>query len=188
MYVSHACKLAAGMTFSACSSGVIDIVCGTLQAKLFTKDLSSGSSRCIQYGSLLLSPCNFQRQVGKVAACNWKNTIRHLDQPLARVLESFTAPDGKRYCHFVGRSVASTLGNPTTAVLVPSNSRPCGSSTMNNGSTITLKPSPSQEESTGVSPQAPGLASDPLELPVYQPVASLYFHWVQSTLQILSFH
>ena len=33
------------MASSACSSGVIDIVCGTLRANLFTKDLSSGSSR-----------------------------------------------------------------------------------------------------------------------------------------------
>ena len=75
--------MAVGMASSACPSGVIDIVCGTLQVKLFTKDLSSGSSRCIQYGSLLLLPCDFQSQVGKASACNWKNTIRYLDQPLA---------------------------------------------------------------------------------------------------------
>ena len=82
----------------------MDIVCGTLQAKLFTTDLSSGSSRYIQ--SLLLSPCDFLRQAGKAAARNWKNPIRFIDQPLARVLESYVAPDGKRCVRFVGCSSA----------------------------------------------------------------------------------
>ena len=150
--------MAAGMASSACPSGVVDIVCGTLQAKLFTKDLSSSSSRCIPYGSLLLSPCDFQRQAGKASARNWKNTIRYLDQPLARVLESFTAP-------------------PVSAVLVPSNSQPPGSSTMNTESADIFEPSPSHEESTSVYSQAPVLPSAPLELPVCQPVASPHFHW-----------
>ena len=83
--------MTAGMASSACSSGVIDIVCGTLQ-KL------SGSSRCIQYGSLL-SPCDFQRQARKAAARNW---IRYMDKPLSRVLESFVAPDGKALLPFCG--------------------------------------------------------------------------------------
>ena len=48
---------------------------------------------------------------------------------------------------------------------------------MINGSAVILEPSSSQEESTSVSPQAPGLPSDPLELPVYQQVASPHFHW-----------
>ena len=93
--------MATGEGSSVSASGVVDIVCGTLQAKLFTTDLSSGSSRCIQFGSLLLSPCDFLRQAGKAAARNWKNSIRFLDQPLARVLESYVAPDGKRCVRFV---------------------------------------------------------------------------------------
>ena len=37
----------------------VDIVCGTLQAKLHTKDLSSGSNLCVLFGSRLLTPCEF---------------------------------------------------------------------------------------------------------------------------------
>ena len=53
----------------------VDIVCGTLQAKLHTKDLSSGSSLCVLFGSRLLTPCEFQRLAGKASARNWKMTI-----------------------------------------------------------------------------------------------------------------
>ena len=79
----------------------MDIVCGTLQAKLQTKDLSSGSSPCVLLGSRLLTPCDFQRLAGKASARNWKVTIRCLDQPLSRFLESYTDADGKRCCRFV---------------------------------------------------------------------------------------
>ena len=109
---------------SSCSAGVIDIVCGTLQAKLITKDLSSGSSPCIQFGSLLLSPCDFQRQAGKAAARNWKNSIRYMEQPLARALESYVNLDGKRCCRFIGLSVAppSDIGDDTRLSARPSTS------------------------------------------------------------------
>ena len=107
----------------------VDIVCGTLQAKLHTKDLSSGSSLCILFGSRLLTPCEFQRLAGKASARNWKMTIRYLDLPLSRFLESYTDADGKRCCRFIDSSSESTtspqcistnLDERTTA-----NSQPC---------------------------------------------------------------
>ena len=84
--------MATGKSSAVCSAGVIDIICGTLQAKLLTNDLSSGSSCCIQF---LLSPCEFQHQVGKATAKNWESSIRYQGQPLSRALESVTASDGK---------------------------------------------------------------------------------------------
>ena len=104
--------MATGKSSSVCSAGVIHIVYGTLQVKLLTNDLSSGSSRCIQFGSLLLLPCEFQRQAGKATTRNRKNSIRYQGQPLSRALESYTDPDGKRCCHFIGPSVASGLDIP----------------------------------------------------------------------------
>ena len=86
----------------------VDIVCGTLQAKLHTKDLSSGSSLCVLFGSRLLTPCEFQRLTGKASARNWKMTIRHLDLPLSRFLESYTDVDGKRCCWFMDSTSESS--------------------------------------------------------------------------------
>ena len=50
----------------------VDIVCGTLQAKLHTKDVSSGSSLCVLFDSRLLTPYGeFQRlAAGKASARN----------------------------------------------------------------------------------------------------------------------
>ena len=69
-------------------------------ARLDTKDLSSGSSLCFVWLSLL-TPCEFQRLAGKASARNWKMTIRHLDLPLSCFLESYTNADGKRCCQFM---------------------------------------------------------------------------------------
>ena len=52
------------------SAGTLDIVCGTLQAKLLTGDLSSGSSLCILLDSKTIAPCQFQREAGKAADKN----------------------------------------------------------------------------------------------------------------------
>ena len=79
----------------------VDVVCGTLQAKLNTRDLSSGSSSCILFGSRLMTPCDFQRLAGKASAKNWKATIRYLDQPLSRFLESYIDTNSRRCCRFV---------------------------------------------------------------------------------------
>ena len=103
--------MATGKSSSVCSDGVIDIICGTLQAKLLTNDVSSGSSRCIQFGSLL-SPCKYLHQAGKATAKNWRNSIHYQGQPLSRSLESCTDPNGKRFCRFIGPSVALGLDIP----------------------------------------------------------------------------
>ena len=50
---------------------------------------------------------------------NWKNSICYQGQPLSQALESYTDPDGKRCCYFIGPSVASGLD-------IPRNSQPPG--------------------------------------------------------------
>ena len=81
MLRSRARNMAARMAFSACPSGVVDIVCGTLQAKLFTKDLSSGSSRCIQYGSVMpqmVPPKWVPRTIcGKLCCYGWSPRTKY---------------------------------------------------------------------------------------------------------------
>ena len=155
---------------------------GTLQAKLFTKDLSSDSSRCIQYGSFLLSPCDFQSQAGKAAARNWKNLIRYMDKPLSRVLESFVAPDGKRCCRFVG-SVASTLVNLPLAR--SPGSQPPDSPSLDTGLADASKVSQSQGSSASTSPRAPVSPPDHVRLPDYHPITPPHFTGV-SLIQRLS--
>ena len=157
-----------GKSSSVCSAGVIDIVCGTLQVKLLTNDLSSGSSHCIQFGSLLLSPWKFQRQAGKANARNWKNSIRYQGQSLSRALESYTDPNGKRCCRFIGSSVASGLD-------IPPNSQPPG---------ISLSVSPTDDVSSSIYQQETESTSQPetspsdnVKLPEFQPVAPSHFHW-----------
>ena len=41
----------------------MDIVCGALNAKLQTKNLSSGSSRCISSSGKIFTPCEFERML-----------------------------------------------------------------------------------------------------------------------------
>ena len=116
----------AGMAVSsACSATTVDIVCGTLQAKLITADLSPGSSRCIQFGSSLLSPCEFQRQAGKASSKNWKNSIRYMGQAISNALENTVTSSGKRCCRFVGFSIlkGSNHDNPLLSL---ANSQPPG--------------------------------------------------------------
>ena len=79
----------------------VDIVCGTLQVKLLTEDLSCASSPCIQLGSRTISPCQFQREAGKASTKNWKATIRYLNQHFSRFLETYTNHSGNRCCRFV---------------------------------------------------------------------------------------
>ena len=149
---------------SVCSAGVIDIVCRTLQAKLLTNDLSSGSRRCIQFGYLLLSPCKFQCQAGKATAKNWKNSIRYQDQPLSRALESYIDPDGKRCCCFIGLSVASGLD-------IPPNSQPPGISlTVSSAGDVSSSDYQPETELTSQPEMSP---SDNVRLPEFQPVAPL---------------
>ena len=90
----------------------VDIVCGTLQVKLHTKDLPSGSSFCILFGSRLLTPCKFQRLAGKASTRNWKMTIPYLDLPLSRFLESYTDSDGRRCGWFMDSTSESSTSGP----------------------------------------------------------------------------
>jgi len=46
--------------------GVIVIVCGALRAKLNTKNLSCGTSRCISREGEILTPCEFERRAGNL--------------------------------------------------------------------------------------------------------------------------
>ena len=106
--------MAAGTVSSACSATTMDIVCGTLQTKLITTDLSSDSSHCIQFGSSLLSPCEFQCQTGKSSSRNWKNSIRYMDKAISNAFKSYVMSDGKRCCcllesHSRGVVVMATL-------------------------------------------------------------------------------
>ena len=78
----------------------VDIVCGTLQAKLITKELSSSTSRCVRLNGDLLTPCDLQRKAGKASSKNWKTTIRYQDQPISKFLVSYRDEMGRRRCRF----------------------------------------------------------------------------------------
>ena len=86
---------------NATATGTLDIVCGTLQAKLLTGDLSSGSSLFILLDSKTITPCQFQREAAKAAAKNWKTTIRYKDKPLKHFLENYVDSSRKRCCRFI---------------------------------------------------------------------------------------
>ena len=73
----------------------VDIVCGTLCAKLQTKNLSSGSSCCISFGGKIFTPCEFERHAGKSASRNWKLSIHCYGKPLSTFIESSEATNGK---------------------------------------------------------------------------------------------
>ena len=146
---------------------LVIIIIITLQAKLLTNDLFSGSSHCIQFGSLLLSPCQFQCQVGKATARYWKNSIRYQGQPLSRALESYTDPNGKCCCRFIGPSVVSGLE-------IPPNSQPSGIS-LGISSTDDVSSNIYQQETESTS-QPEMSPSDNVKLPEFQPVAPSHFH------------
>jgi len=104
----------------------VDIVCGALCAKLNTKNLSSGSSRCISFGGQIFTTCEFERHAGKSSSKNWKMSIRYEGKPLMNFIESYQSPDGKKRCRFVTSghrfvssdssvSIDSQQDNPTTS-------------------------------------------------------------------------
>ena len=79
----------------------VDTVCGTLCAKLETKNLSCGSSCCIFFGGKVFTPCKFEHHTGKSAYRNWKSSIRCCGNPLSSHIELYETPDGKKQWHFV---------------------------------------------------------------------------------------
>ena len=97
-----------------------------------------------------------------------------MDKPLSRVLESFVAPDSKRYCRSVG-SVASTLVDLPVA-RSPS-SQPPDSPSLDTELADASKVSQSQGSSASTSPPAPVSPPDHLRLPDYHPITPPHFHW-----------
>ena len=69
---------------SSCSPGkaVLDIVCGSLSTSLCVKDLYNGSSHCVLLGSVVLTPCEFERRAGRGNTKNWKKSICYCGRPL----------------------------------------------------------------------------------------------------------
>ena len=82
-------------------SAVLDIVCGSSNASLCVKDLYNGSSRCVLLGSVVLTPCEFERRAGRGSTKNWKKSIRYCGIPLGELLESYTSSEGRNCFKFV---------------------------------------------------------------------------------------
>ena len=120
----------------------VDIICGSLIAKLYPGELASGSSRCISFGSgrVFFIPCDFERRAGRGASRNWKKTIRYKGKPLINYLENVILADRKRGVRFVDQlyltpSVSSSqstgpiagsdsTSSPTRSQLIPTTEPP----------------------------------------------------------------
>ena len=87
----------------SCSPGkaVLDIVCGSISASLCVKDLYNGSNRCVLLGSVVLTPCDFERRAVRGSTKNWKKSIRYCGRPLGEFLESYTSSEGRKCFKFV---------------------------------------------------------------------------------------
>ena len=145
----------------------LDIVCGTLQAKLQTSDLSCGTSPCILLGSRKISPCQFQCKADKAASRNWKATIQYRDKPLSHFLESYVDLSGKRCCCFI---------IPSDAPL-----RPSTTVDMDSISQSPVRPQSPTPPTPQESPRPPELFNhshqDSPKLPEFPPVAKPDFVW-----------
>ena len=93
----------------------VDIICGSLIAKLYPGELASGSSRCISFGSggVFFTPCDFERRAGREASRNWKKTIRYKGKPLVNYLENVILADGKRGVRFVDQLCLTPSASPS---------------------------------------------------------------------------
>jgi len=81
----------------------VDIVCGSLTAKLFPNKLVNGYSRCISFpasGGSLMTPCEFEKRARQTAAKNWKKTICYAGKPIGSVLRCSLDPEGKKTVSF----------------------------------------------------------------------------------------
>ena len=67
-----------------------------LSTKLFTKDLSCGSSRCVSFGAKLLTSCEFERLAERSFSKNWKASIRFRGEPLLNFLEYFQTINARK--------------------------------------------------------------------------------------------
>ena len=78
---THASSLPVVVSQSALSPDhPIDVICGSLPAKLFPDKLKDGFSRCISFtagNGSFMTPCEFERRAGRFSSKNWKRTIRY---------------------------------------------------------------------------------------------------------------
>ena len=91
----------------------VDIVFGALNAKLQTKNLSSGSSRCISFDGKIFTPCEFERHAGKSSSRNWKSSICCRGKPLSSFIEMCEISDGKKHCRFFTANSEATSQLPS---------------------------------------------------------------------------
>ena len=61
-------------------------------------------------GSVVLTPCEFERRAGRGNTKNWKKSIRYCGRPLGEFLESYTSSEGRKCFKFV-----SSLFDSSTA-------------------------------------------------------------------------
>ena len=118
--------MADGVLKSALSTNCsIDVICGSLTAKLFPSKLQDGSSRCISFtvgNGSFMTPCEFERRAGRSSSKNWKRTIRYAGKPIGNFLQVVENQNGKKKVHFVSSSqpplstVADTAGNTLSPV------------------------------------------------------------------------
>ena len=85
----------------------VDVICGSLPAKLYPDKLIDGYSHCILFsasGRSLMTPCEYQRRAGRTTAKNWKKTIRYKGRSIDNFLQCHFSADGKKQFHFVTSS------------------------------------------------------------------------------------
>jgi len=105
---------------------ILDVVCGSLSAKLCVTDLYNGSSRCVHLDSEILTSCEFER-CGRASTRNWKKSIRFKGKPLSEFLELYTSSEGRKCFRFVSSSNEASVENvsATTIDTSPVVSLPC---------------------------------------------------------------
>ena len=52
-------------------------------------------------GSVVLTPCEFERHAGRRSTKNWKKSIRYCGRPLGKFLELYTSSEGRKCFKFV---------------------------------------------------------------------------------------
>ena len=71
-----------------------------------------------------MTPCEFKRQAGRLAAKNWKKTIRYIGKSIGNFLQHSFSADGKKQLHFVTSSPPTSRASCTRSHRVLVNTRP----------------------------------------------------------------
>ena len=82
----------------------IDVICGSLPAKLFPDKLKDGFSRSISFtagNGSFMTPCEFECRAGRSSSKNWKRTIRYAGKPIGDFLQCVVNQNGKKEVSFV---------------------------------------------------------------------------------------